>query len=351
MKERDPRAFLPQPGTIPKRTCPSLSLGGLLTPAGDSGFQEGCSIPTKYSPGSPAVRPPSNPLGPSYLYSGRLVARGSCLLDEAQLPSATGWIDRLLGGQRSRMQARAWLLRALRRSRSGEKVLQVKREWGWRIRRGEDQGPGAPGLDPAHDDRRPPPPNPGRLEGGGVPVSLRAQSIPPRLPVRASRCVRLSPPWLPGAAPGATLSALIRRAARPPRTSPLPGAAPALPTRTPCRCRRGRPGRSAPDGADTAVLHLTGRPDRNSLYGRPGRGPHPTWTFRALGPWLLTSASHSALQLSPPKALGSFYDSSQRVAMSSLSLACWAVPSARWHTPPPHLMHPGLLPLASPLGP
>lgn len=173
MKERDPRAFLPQPGTIPKRTCPSLSLGGLLTPAGDSGFQEGCSIPTKYSPGSPAVRPPSNPLGPSYLYSGRLVARGSCLLDEAQLPSATGWIDRLLGGQRSRMQARAWLLRALRRSRSGEKVLQVKREWGWRIRRGEDQGPGAPGLDPAPDDRRPP--KPWATGRGGASLSRSAR--------------------------------------------------------------------------------------------------------------------------------------------------------------------------------
>lgn len=81
---------------------------------------------------------------------------------------------------------------------------------------------------------------------GRVPVSLRAPSIPPRLPVTASRCVRLCPPWLPGTAPGATLSALIRRAARPPRTSPLPGAAPALLTQTPRRCRRGRPDRCAP---------------------------------------------------------------------------------------------------------
>lgn len=125
MKGGDPRAFLPQPGTIPKRTCPSLSLslGGLLTPAGDLGIQEGCSIPTKYSPGSPAVRPPSNPLGPSYLYSGRLVARGSCLLDEAQSPRATGWIDRLLREQGSRMQARDWLLGALWWSHSSERIL------------------------------------------------------------------------------------------------------------------------------------------------------------------------------------------------------------------------------------
>lgn len=82
--------------------------------------------------------------------------------------------------------------------------------------------------------------------GGRVPVSLHAPSIPPRLPVTVSRCVHLCLSRLPSAEPGATLSALIRRAARPPRTSPLPGAAPALPTRTPRRCRRGRPGRYAP---------------------------------------------------------------------------------------------------------
>lgn len=195
MKERDPRAFLPQRGTIPKRTCPPppLSLGGLLTPTGDSGFQEGCSIPTKYSPGSPAVRPRSNSLGPSYLYSGRLVARGSCLLDEAQPPRATGWIDRLLRGQGNRMQTRNWLFRALWWSCSGE-VLQVKKEWDWRTKRGEDQGPGAPGLYPAPDDRRPQPwvTVCVCVWGGAVPVSLRVPSIPPRLPVTASRSLPLS---------------------------------------------------------------------------------------------------------------------------------------------------------------
>lgn len=227
----------PQPGTIPKRTCPFLSLGCLLSPAGDSGIQEGCSIPTKYSPGSPAVRPPSNPLGPSYLYSGRLVARGSCLLDEAQSPRATGWTARLLGEQGSGMQARDWLLGILRWSRSSE-----------RLSKSRGNGDGEPGGERVRSQELQvgiEGPNPWAT-GGRVPVLLRVPSIPPRLPVTASRCVHLRPPRLPGAAPGATLSALIRRAARPLRTSPLPGAAPALPTRTPRRCGRGRPGRCAP---------------------------------------------------------------------------------------------------------
>lgn len=56
--------------------------------------------------------------------------------------------------------------------------------------------------------------------------------------------------------------------------------------------------------------------------------------------------------------MGSFYDSDKRVSMSfSLSLrlrpfalqalACWPAPTAGWHTPPPHPMHPGLLPPTS----
>jgi hypothetical protein len=60
-------------------------------------------------------------------------------------------------------------------------------------------------------------------------------------PLAASRRARLCPPRLPGAAPGAILSALVARAARPPRTSPPPGAAPGRPARTPRLCGRGRP--------------------------------------------------------------------------------------------------------------
>lgn len=111
MKERDPRAFLPQPGTVPKCTCPSLSLGGLLTPAGEIRGSKKAAFPPNIAQ---APRPSGHP--PTLL--GRAiytldVARGSCLLDEAQPPRATGWIEKLLRGQGSRMQARNWLFRAL----------------------------------------------------------------------------------------------------------------------------------------------------------------------------------------------------------------------------------------------
>lgn len=245
-----------------------------MTPAGDLGIQEGCSIPTKYSPGSPAVRPPSNPLGPSYLYSGRLVARGSCLLDEAQSPRATGWIDRLLREQGSRMQARDWLLGALWWRRSSERILQVKRERGWRTRRGEDQGPGAPGRDPAPDDRRPQPLGDWR-EG----PSLAPRAKHPAAPTCYSQ--PLCPPL--------SVSAAQRRAGGDFKCShPSRGTSPAHVTaawRRPCPPHpdpaplpEGAPWPLRPDGADTAILHLTGRPGRNSLYRRPGRGPHPTRT-------------------------------------------------------------------------
>lgn len=130
-----------------------LSLGGLLMPAGGSGFQEVCIIPTKYSSGSPAARPPSKP---SWAELFILWTFGSCLLDEAQPPRAAGWIGFCEGREARCKRATgcsgqfggAAVVKGF--SKSGETQ-------GWRTKNGEDQEPGAPGPVPAPDERRPNP--------------------------------------------------------------------------------------------------------------------------------------------------------------------------------------------------
>lgn len=141
-----------------------------------------------------------------------------------------------------------------------------------------------------------PPPNPRRLEGGGVPVSLRAQSIPPRLPVRASRCVRLSPPRLPGAAPGATLSALIRRAARPPAHVTAAWRRPCPPHPDPAPLPEGAPWPQRPRrrGHCRSPLNWETRPEL-ALWAPGARAP-PNMDLPR--PW--TVAAHLCIPFCPP---------------------------------------------------
>lgn len=139
--------------------------------------------------------------------------------------------------------------------------------------------------------------------GGGLFLSRSACQASRRAYLLPPAAVCLCPPWLPGAAP--------RRAGGDFKCShPSRGTSPAHVTaawRRPCPPHpdpaplpEGAPWPLCPDGANTAILHLTGRPGWNLLYRRPGPGPHPTQSFSLFSSAPLDRDFPPLLSILPP---------------------------------------------------